>query len=101
MLVKDLLKRLTQLVNINPNNAFLEVKWYDHFRHELCKAAEGLPIRLFENIYTGFKYCILNATTNPPAYGLKAISDKNGNSKEEPETNNESNDEKIKDTEIK
>ncbi len=83
MLVKDLLKRLNQLVNTNPNNAFLEVKWYDSFSHELCKASEGLPIRLFKNIYTGFKYCILNATTNPPAYGLKAISDKGKEIKED------------------
>ncbi len=79
MLVKDLIKRLNQIVEANPNNAYLEIKWYDNFDGNLCKCCDGSPVRLFQNIYTGFKYCILNATRNPPAYGLEAISDKGQN----------------------
>ena len=75
MLVKDLINRLNQIVETNPNNNNLEIRWYDQFERHISKG-EGCPIRLFQNIYNGNIYCVLNAVDNPPAYGLKAISDK-------------------------
>lgn len=78
MIVQELINRLNEIVEANPENASAEVKWYDEFENHILNGEE-CPIRLFQNIYNGEIKCILNAVDNPPAYGLKAISDKGKN----------------------
>lgn len=75
MKVKQLIKKLNELVEANPTNAELEVRWYDDMTERISHG-DGWPIQLFSNIYTKEKYCILNSIHNPVAFGLVAISDK-------------------------
>ena len=73
--VKQLIKNLNELVESNPSNADLEIKWYDDLDGHIAHG-DGWPIQLFSNIYTKEIFCVLNAVHNPPAFGLVAISNK-------------------------
>lgn len=75
MKVKDLISRLNKLVEENPENADAEVRWYDGYSGRLCRG-DGWPVQLFRNIYNKELSCVLNAVQYPPAYGMKAVSDK-------------------------
>jgi hypothetical protein len=72
MKVKQLIKKLNELVEANPDNADLEIKWYDDSTGRISHG-DGWPIQLFQNIYTKEIHCILNAVHNPVAFGLKPI----------------------------
>ena len=73
MKVKELISQLNKLVEANPENAELEVRWYDDQAGRLCRG-DGFPIRLFENVYTKEVRCILNALYDPPAFGMRPMS---------------------------
>lgn len=72
MKVKQLIQKLNSLVEENPSNSEIEVRWYDDEKGRINRG-DGLPIQLFENIYTREIYCVLNAVHNPPGFGMKMI----------------------------
>ena len=78
MTVNQLIKNLTKLVERDPRNGDVEVKWYDS-ELQLMSYGDGWPIQLFQNTYTKKVYCVLNAMDNPPAFGLVAIANKRKN----------------------
>ena len=73
MKVRDLISQLGKLVEANPENADIEVRWYDVEAGHVCRG-DGWPVKLFANVYTGEIRCILNALYDPPAFGLKPVS---------------------------
>jgi hypothetical protein len=75
MKVEQLIDQLNNLVEANPNNADLEVRWYDDSTGRIAHG-DGWPIQLVQNIYTKDIFCVLNAVHNPVAFGLKPISNK-------------------------
>ena len=75
MKVKQLIEELNKLIECNPLNADIDVKWYDS-ELKLLSYGDGWPIQLFRNTYTKQISCVLNAVHNPPAFGLVAISNK-------------------------
>ena len=75
MKVKQLIQKLNELVEANPENAELDVRWYDEALGH-TSSGDGWPIQLFRNVYSKQIYCVLNATYNPPAFGLVAVSNK-------------------------
>jgi len=75
MKVKQLIEELNKLIERDPRNADVDVKWYDS-ELKLLSYGDGWPIQLFQNSYTKKVYCVLNAMDNPPAFGLVAIANK-------------------------
>lgn len=75
MKVKQLIEQLNKLIEENPANADLDVRWYDDALGHISYG-DGWPIQLFRNTYTKQISCVLNAVHNPPAFGLVAISNK-------------------------
>lgn len=75
MTVKQLIAQLQKLVDTDPKNADLEVRWYTGAGGKL-DGGDGWPVKLFKHIYTKSVYCVLNAVANPPAFGLRPFSGK-------------------------
>ena len=75
MTVQQLIDRLQKLVEANPENAGITVRWYDEFTGRMCYG-DGRPVQLICNLLTKEKYCILNAVDGPPGH-CAAIPDKN------------------------
>lgn len=72
MTVQQLIDKLTELVKINPDNANIEIRWYDDVKGHLHRG-DGRPIQLYQNTITKNVQCVLNAVYNPPGYGMKLI----------------------------
>lgn len=75
MTIKQLINQLNNLIESNPKYSDIEVRWYDDLIGRISHG-DGWPIQLFENIYTKEICCVLNSIHNPPAFGLKPISNK-------------------------
>jgi hypothetical protein len=74
MTVGQLINRLQKLVEANPENENISIRWYDEFSGHMCYG-DGRPVQLICNLLTKEKYCILNAVDGPPGC-CAAISDK-------------------------
>jgi len=75
MTVERLIEELNKLIERDPRNADIEVRWYDKTLGFLSHG-DGWPIQLYQNSFTKKVFCVLNAIDNPPAFGLVAIANK-------------------------
>ena len=75
MIVQELINRLNEIVEANPENANAEVKWYDEFENHISHG-EGNPIQLYKRISNGEVQCILNTVDGNPDPGyIELITD--------------------------
>ncbi len=60
MTVGQLVDRLQKMIEANPDNANIRIRWYDEFRGGMC-FGDGRPVQLAQNHLTKETFCILNA----------------------------------------
>lgn len=74
MKVNQLIKRLNELVETNPENGEVDIAWYDEFTGHLSHG-DGRPIQLYYYPLMKRTICLLNAVHGAPGCYV-AISDK-------------------------
>jgi len=74
MKVSQLIKRLNKIVEANPENAEVEIKWWDGFRGHFA-IGDGNPVQLFYYPFMKKTICVLNAVDGTPSCYV-AVSDK-------------------------
>ena len=84
MTVGQLIARLNELVEANPNNAKAEVRWWDDFEAHIA-LGEGQPINLYKYpFHNGDKIvCVLNNIDGNPDYGFAIPIKDNGDTEAE------------------
>ncbi len=74
MKVRQLIKRLNDIVTANPDNAEIEIKWWDS-RYGYFAQGDCWPVQLFYYPLMKKTFCVINAVDGPPGCYV-AVSDR-------------------------